>query len=682
MPPMPSNAAPYPCLMAPLPLGAITLKNRVLMGSMHTGLEERGDGFAALAAFYAERARGGVGLIVTGGFGVNATALGLSEHARSANLCSPEQADQHRVVTDAVHREGGRIALQMLHVGRYDHASGGVSASALRSPLSPKVPHELLEEEVEQIVDDYARCARLAQSAGYDGVEIMGSEGYLINQFLAPQTNHRRDRWGGSPEARRRFALAIVAQVREAVGADFIVIFRISLMDLVEHGSDWDEVIALARDLQQAGVSLLNTGIGWHEARVPTIATLVPRAAFTWATARLRQAVDIPVITSNRINTPEVAESVLARGDADMVSMARPFLADPEFVNKAAQGRADEINTCIACNQACLDQVFLGQPVSCLVNPRACREAEWPRAHAARPVRLAVVGAGPAGLSCAVEAAVLGHEVTLFEEQAVIGGQFNWARRIPGKEEFGETLRYFERMLQLRGVKMRLGQPARAADLQGFDHVVLATGVRARQPDIPGMDHPMVVTYAQAIAAPQALGQRVAVVGAGGIGFDVAELLSAPSHPAADTEQAFLDEWGVDKTLGGRGGLKPAVSLPSARQVWLLQRRPGKPGRGLARTTGWIRRTLLERRGVQMLGGVDYLGIHDDGLHLRVDGVQRCLAVDHVVICAGQESDAALMAPLQAQGASVTLIGGAAKALELDARLAIAQGAEVARSLG
>ena len=677
---MPHSARPFPHLLAPLRLGAITLKNRVLMGSMHTGLEERDDGFASLAAFYAERARGGVGLIVTGGFGVNASALGLPEHAHRSSLLSPEQADGHRVITEAVHREGGRIALQMLHVGRYDHASGGVSASALRSPLSPQVPHALHHKEIEQIVADYARCARLAQLAGYDGVEIMGSEGYLINQFLAPQTNHRQDQWGGTPEARRRFALAIVRHVRAAVGADFIVIFRISLLDLVEHGSDWDEVIALARDLQQSGVSLLNTGIGWHEARVPTIATLVPRAAFTWATARLRQAVGIPVITSNRINTPEVAESVLARGDADMVSMARPFLADPEFVHKAAQDRADEINTCIACNQACLDQVFAGQAVSCLVNPRACRETEWPLVRAARSLRVAVVGAGPAGLSCAVEAADLGHEVTLFEKEAVIGGQFNWAKRIPGKEEFGETLRYFERMLQLRGVKRRLGLRADALELQGFDQVVLATGVRARVPDIAGLDHAKVVGYAQAIAAPGALGQRVAVVGAGGIGFDVAELLSAPAHSAADAQQAFLDEWGVDRALAGRGGLKPAVSAASARQVWLLQRSPGKPGRGLARTTGWIRRTLLARRGVQMLGGVEYLGIDDEGLHLRIEGMAQCLAVDHVVICAGQESETALLAPLQALGVPVTAIGGAALAAEIDARRAIAEGVALARS--
>jgi 2,4-dienoyl-CoA reductase (NADPH2) len=671
----------YPHLLAPLQVGSIILKNRVLMGSMHTGLEDQVGGFERLAAFYAERARGGVALMVTGGFGVNATALGVSDHAEHSTLCTSEQAIRHRVVTDAVHREGGRIALQMLHVGRYDYATGGVSASALRSPLSPQVPHELAHEEIERIILDYVRCAKLAQSAGYDGVEIMGSEGYLINQFLAPQTNHRTDQWGGNAEARRQFALAIVRQAREAVGPDFLVIFRISLLDLVEHGSNWEEVTALAQALQEAGVSMLNTGIGWHEARIPTIATLVPRAVFTWATARLRQEVSIPVITSNRINMPDVAESVLARGDADMVSMARPFLADPEFVNKAAQGRADDINTCIACNQACLDQAFSHQAVSCLVNPRACRETEWPLEPAVQRRRVAVVGAGPAGLSCAVEAAARGHAVTLFEKDAAIGGQFNFARQIPGKEEFNETLRYFDRMLQQRGVDMRLGKRVSAADLQGFDHVVLATGVRPRQPDIPGLWHAKVVGYIDAIRYPQALGRRVAIIGAGGIGFDVAELLSSSEHLEADPQQAFLDEWGIDRSLTGRGGLKPAAQPESPRQIWLLQRRPGKPGRGLARTTGWIRRTVLERRGVHMLGGVEYLGVDDNGLHLRVDGAERCLTVDHVVICAGQESDKALLAPLQSQGVNVTVIGGAAQAAELDARRAIAQGMEVARSL-
>ena len=679
---MTDTLSAYPHLLAPLQVGSLTLKNRILMGSMHTGLEDLPGGFERLAVFYAERARGGVALIVTGGFGVNASALGVSDHAEHATLCTEAQAARHRVVTGAVHREGGLIALQMLHVGRYDYASGGVSASALRSPLSPHPSRALSHDEIGQIIDDYARCARLARSAGYDGVEIMGSEGYLINQFLAPQTNHRSDHWGGSAEARRRFALAIVQRVREATGPDFLVIFRISLLDFVAQGSSWDEISALAQALEAAGVSLLNTGIGWHEARVPTIATLVPRAAFSWATRRLREAVTLPVITSNRINMPEVAEAVLARGDADMVSMARPFLADADFVRKAAEGRAQDINTCIACNQACLDQAFARQAVSCLVNPRACRETEWPSGPARQPLRVAVVGAGPAGLSCATEAAARGHAVTLFEGASQIGGQFELARRIPGKEEFDETLRYFGRLLTQRGVTLRLGRRVVADDLAGFDHVVLATGVQPRRPAMAGLDHAKVVRYSDAIRQPQALGQRVAIVGAGGIGFDVAELLSEPAQaPGGDALTAYLDEWGIDRMLSGRGGLGAPQPAASAREVWLLQRSPGKLGRRLARTTGWIRRTRLERRGVHLMGSVDYLGVDDDGLHLRVDGVTRCLAVDHVVLCAGQESQRTLLAPLQALGMAVSVIGGADVAADIDARRAIEQGLRTALAL-
>ncbi len=678
---MTSTATPYPHLLAPLTVGRITLKNRVLMGSMHTGLEDQAGGFEKLAAFYAERARGGVGLIVTGGFGINAQALGLSEHAEHSTLCTPEQAARHRIVTDTVHREGGRIALQMLHVGRYDYASGGVSASALPSPLSPHVPHALTAPEIESIINDYERCARLAQSAGYDGVEIMGSEGYLINQFLAPRTNHRDDEWGGSATARRRLAETVVRRVRAAVGADFLIIFRISLLDLVEHGSSWDEVVALAQALETAGVSILNTGIGWHEARIPTIATMVPRAAFTWTTARLRREVSIPVVTSNRINTPEVAEAVLARGDADMVSMARPFLADPEFVNKAASGRADDINTCIACNQACLDQVFGHQAVSCLVNPRACRETEWPLTRATQPKRLAVVGAGPAGLACAVEAASLGHTVTVFEQAPEIGGQFNYARRIPGKEEFDETIRYFQRQLSQLGVDLRVNTPAQASDLVGYDHVVLASGVRPRMPEIDGIQHPKVVGYVDAIRHPGALGPRVAIIGAGGIGFDVAELLSTAHPDVPESREAFLQAWGIDPALSQRGGLTAPTDQASPRELWLLQRRPGKPGRGLARTTGWIRRTLLDKRGVHMWGDVQYLRVDDEGLHILVKGEPQCLPVDHVVVCAGQESVRELEPQLQAQGVKFTLIGGADVAAEVDARRAIEQGARVARGL-
>lgn len=712
---MPPDLSVYPHLLAPLQVGSLSLKNRILMGSMHTGLEDLPGGFERLAAFYAERAKGGVALIVTGGFGVNPTALGVSEHAEHSTLTTEAQALRHQVVTEAVHREGGRIALQMLHVGRYDYATGGVSASALRSPLSPHLPHALSTAEVENTIGDYVRCAQLAQRAGYDGVEIMGSEGYLINQFLAPQTNQRTDHWGGSAEARQRFALAIVQRVREAVGSDFLIIFRISLLDFVAQGSHWEETRELALALQAAGVSLLNTGIGWHEARVPTVATMVPRAAFSWATRRLREVVTVPVITSNRINMPDVAEALLARGDADMVSMARPFLADADFVRKAAEGRAQDINTCIACNQACLDQVFSQQAVSCLVNPRACRETEWPapltfiptpntaslpqQIHTQTPadhpnprprprLRVAVVGAGPAGLACATEAAAIGHEVTLLDAADHIGGQFDLARRIPGKEEFSETLRYYQRLISQRGVTLRLGVRVTAPELAGFDHVVLATGVTPRQPDLAGLHHAKVVNYMDAIRQPQVLGQRVAIVGAGGIGFDVAELLSHPL-PAADTDPltSYLHEWGIDRTLSGRGGLalpptgtEMAAPLPG-REVWLLQRSPGKPGRRLARTTGWIHRTRLERRGVHMWANVTYLAVDDLGLHVQVDGETRCLPVDHVVLCAGQESERALLAPLQAMGLAVSVIGGADVAAEIDARRAIEQGMRTALAL-
>jgi 2,4-dienoyl-CoA reductase (NADPH2) len=668
---------PYPTLLKPLKVGSLTFKNRVIMGSMHTGLEGMPQGFERLAAFYAERARGGVSLIVTGGVGVNAQALGMPNHAAISTLCSSEQIRHHQLLTDAVHRENGLIALQMLHVGRYDHASGGVSASSLPSPLSAKVPRELSHAEIESIIEDYVKCARLAQTAGYDGAEIMGSEGYLINQFLVPRTNQRNDLWGGTPQARRRLAVTIVQRIREAVGADFLLIFRISVLDLVEHGSSWEEVISLALELEAAGVSMLNAGIGWHEARIPTIATVVPRGAFSWAAARLRQSVRVPVIASNRINTPEVAERILARGDADMVSMARPFLADPDFVNKAALGQAEKINTCIACNQACLDQAVAQEPVSCLVNPRACQETLWPTTKAQTSLRIAVVGAGPAGLSCALEAAGRGHEVTLFEKHAQIGGQFNLAARIPGKEEFYETLRYFQRMLVLRGVSIHVGKRVRPEDLMGYDHVVLATGVSPRRPVIPGLDHEKVLDYPEAIQNPHAVGKRVAILGAGGIGFDVAELLSSPPHEPSQALELFCEEWGIDLKLVGRGGLKPASRQEPHRQIWLLQRRSGKPGRGLARSTGWIRRTVLERRGVTMLGGVEYLGIDDNGLHLRMEGVERCLAVDHIVLCTGQESDTALLTPLRASGVPVTVIGGAAEASQLDARRAIDEGARV-----
>ena len=676
------TTAAFPHLFSPLRLGSLTLKNRVLMGSMHTGLEDLPGGFERLAAFYAERARGGVSLIVTGGFGINAQALGLAEQAAHSTLCTEAQALQHKVLTQAVHQEGGHIALQMLHVGRYDYATGGVSASAIPSPLSPHVPHELTTAEIEQLIEDYAACAKWARIAGYDGVEIMGSEGYLINQFLAPQTNQRQDQWGGSSPARQKFALAIVKKVREALGPDALIIFRISLLDFVSQGSRFEEVIDLAHALEKAGVSLFNSGIGWHEARIPTVATVVPPAAFSWATRKLREAVSVPVITSNRINTPEIAEAVLARGDADMVSMARPFLADPEFVNKAAEGRSQDINTCIACNQACLDQIFSKQAVSCLVNPRACHETLWPVQASAQSLRIAVVGAGPAGLACATEAAGRGHQVTLFEAATHIGGQFDLARRIPGKEEFSETLRYFENLLKTRNVQVRTGERVQAASLAAFDKVVLATGVRPRMPEIPGLNHPKVKTYVQAILQPQAIGHRVAIMGAGGIGFDVAEMLSEPTHQGSvDALKRYQQEWGIDVTLTQAGGLTSPVPSPSPRDIVMLQRRPGKQGKGLARTTGWIRRTQLERRGVRQLSDVVYERIDDEGLHILVNGDSQCLEVDHVVLCAGQESDTDLLAPLQAMGMPVSVIGGAEQAAEIDARRAIEQGIRVALAL-
>lgn len=676
------TTAAFPHLFSPLRLGSLTLKNRVLMGSMHTGLEDLPGGFERLAAFYAARARGGVSLIVTGGFGINAQALGLAEQAAHSTLCSEAQALQHKVLTQAVHQEGGHIALQMLHVGRYDYATGGVSASAIPSPLSPHVPHELTHPEIEKLIEDYAACAKWARIAGYDGVEIMGSEGYLINQFLAPQTNQRQDQWGGSAAARQKFALAIVQKVREALGPDALIIFRISLLDFVSQGSRFEEVIDLAQALEKAGVSLFNSGIGWHEARIPTVATVVPPAAFSWATRKLREAVSVPVITSNRINTPEIAEAVLARGDADMVSMARPFLADPEFVNKAAEGRSQDINTCIACNQACLDQIFSKQAVSCLVNPRACHETLWPVQASAQSLRIAVVGAGPAGLACATEAAGRGHQVTLFEAATHIGGQFDLARRIPGKEEFSETLRYFENLLKTRNVQVRTGERVQAASLAAFDKVVLATGVRPRMPEIPGLNHPKVKTYVQAILQPQDIGHRVAIMGAGGIGFDVAEMLSEPTHQGSvDALKRYQQEWGIDVTLTQAGGLTSPVPSPSPRDIVMLQRRPGKQGKGLARTTGWIRRTQLERRGVRQLSDVVYERIDDEGLHILVNGKSQCLEVDHVVLCAGQESDTDLLAPLQAMGMPVSVIGGAEQAAEIDARRAIEQGMRVALAL-
>jgi 2,4-dienoyl-CoA reductase (NADPH2) len=686
-----SSAAAFPHLLGPLDLGYVRLRNRVIMGSMHTGLEEMPDGFARLAAFYAARARGGVGLIVTGGIAPN-TAGAVFPGA--AVLTTPAEVDAHRLVTNAVHAEGGLIAMQILHAGRYAYHAGNVAPSPLQAPISPSKPHALTDEEVEQTIADYVRCAQLAQSAGYDGVEVMGSEGYLINQFVAPRTNQRKDRWGGSFENRVRFALEIVRRTRAGVGPNFIIIYRLSMLDLIEGGSTWPEVVALGKAIAQAGATLINTGVGWHEARIPTIATMVPRAAFAWVTRRMREDFRaglaehrVPLVATNRINTPAVAEAILARGDADLVSLARPFLADPDFVAKAASGRADEINTCIACNQACLDHIFEGRACSCLVNPLACREYDLRVAPAMARKCIAVVGAGPAGMAAAATAAERGHQVTLFDAVPEIGGQFNVAKRIPGKEEFAETLRYFDRRLAKAGVERRLGRRVGADDLRGFDQVLLATGISPRTPDIPGIMQANVLSYLDVVLGRKPVGERVAIVGAGGIGFDVAEFLT---HDAQTTGgdggdaaliEPFLAEWGIDPTYAASGGIKPPAVHRSPRQVWLLQRKAAKLGDGLAKTTGWIRRTMLARRGVEMLGGVAYERIDAAGLHVKVGGEAKLLPVDTIVICAGQEPLRELEAPLKAAGVPVTCIGGADVAAELDAKRAIAQGTEVAMAL-
>ena len=677
------TASHYPHLMAPLDLGFTTLRNRSLMGSMHTGLEEKPGGFERMAAYFAERAKGGVGLMVTGGIAPNDEG---GVYSGAAKLSTAEEAEKHLVVTRAVHDGGGKICLQILHAGRYAYSPRQVAPSAIKAPINPFTPKELDEEGIEKQISDFVTCARLAQSAGYDGVEIMGSEGYFINQFLAAHTNHRTDRWGGSYENRMRLPVEIVRRVREAVGTDFIIIYRLSMLDLVAEGSVWSEIVQLAKAVEQAGATLINTGIGWHEARIPTIATKVPRGAFSKVTAKLRGSVNVPLITTNRINTPQIAEQILADGDADLVSMARPFLADPEFVNKAAAGRSDEINTCIGCNQACLDHTFGGKLTSCLVNPRACHETELNYLQAIEVKKIAVVGAGPAGLSAATVAAERGHQVTLFDSASEIGGQFNVAKRVPGKEEFFETLRYFARKLQTTGVEVCLNTRVDVAQLLagGFDEIILATGIAPRTPAIPGIDNPKVLSYLDVILERKPVGARVAVIGAGGIGFDVSEFLVQQGVATSLDREAFWKEWGIDTQLEARGGVagvKPEVHAP-ARQVFLLQRKASKVGDGLGKTTGWIHRTGLKNKQVQMLNSVEYLSIDNDGLHIRIgEGEPQVLPVDNIVICAGQDPLRELQDGLIAAGQNVHLIGGADVAAELDAKRAINQGSRLAAQL-
>ncbi|WP_416304956.1 FAD-dependent oxidoreductase [Neptunicella sp. SCSIO 80796] len=671
-----NDHALYPHLFSPLDLGFTQLSNRTLMGSMHIGLEEEKHGHEKLAAFYAERAAGGVGLIVTGGVSPNRQGW-LSPFA--SRMSKKKHALQHQVITDAVHQHQGKICLQILHAGRYGYHPLNVAPSAIQSPITPFKPRALSVRGIYSTIKDYANCAAMAQLAGYDGVEIMGSEGYLINQFICPRTNTRDDEWGGSFENRVRLAVEIVKAVRQHVGEKFIIIYRLSMLDLVEGGNQWEEVVALAKLIEQAGATIINTGIGWHEARVPTISTLVPRAAFSWITERMKGEVSLPLITTNRINDPQVAEDILAKGQADMVSMARPFLADADFVNKAKAGKAHLINTCIACNQACLDHVFARKRASCLVNPRAGYETELNFTLTNHKQKLAVVGAGPAGLAFSCYAAQRGHEVHLFDKADKIGGQFNYAKKIPGKEEFYETLRYFDNQLQQLGVSVHLNSTQTTESLAkgGFDQVVLATGIVPRQLDIPGIEHQKVLSYLDVLRDDKPVGKKVAIIGAGGIGFDVAEYL-VESHSLTVEPDKWLKNWGIDKNYSDRGALQPPEVEEPARQIYLLQRKTTRVGKDLGKTTGWTHRSSLKSKKVQMIPGVTYKAIDDQGLHIEIDQQAQILDVDHIVICAGQQPLRDLQQGLLDRGITTHIIGGADVAAELDAKRAIRQGAELA----
>jgi len=672
------SASPFPHLFTPLDLGFTQLRNRVLMGSMHTGLEDRARDFPKLAAYFAERAAGGVGLIVTGGFSPNVEGW-LKPFG--GKLSWPWEVRPHRQVTRAVHAHGAKICLQLLHAGRYAYHPLSVAPSKLKAPITPFTPRALSTGAVNRQIAAYARAARLAREAGYDGVEVMGSEGYLINEFTATRTNRRNDAWGGNASKRMRFAVEIVRRIRQVCGPDFIIIYRLSLVDLVEGGNQWQEILAQAQAIEAAGATIINSGIGWHEARIPTIATSVPRAAFAGVTAKLKPHLRIPVVATNRINMPHVAERILADGAADMVSLARPLLADPQWTNKARSGQSHTINTCIACNQACLDHVFDNKRATCLVNPRAAHETELTYTPTTTPTRIAVVGAGPAGLACATVAADRGHRVTLFDASDVIGGQFNAARRIPGKEEFNETLRYFSHRIEATGVQLRLNTRVQAADLKEFDQIVLATGIEPRKVDFPGADHPMVVSYLDVLLHCHAAADKVAIIGAGGIGFDVAQFLVHTGQSPSLDPKRWMAEWGVDPSFETRGALAKPQPEPPARKVWLLQRSPGKPGARLGKTTGWIHRATLQAKGVTMLGGVEYLGVDNAGLRIRVEGSEQLLDVGTVVVCAGQQPRRELVAALQANRQQPHVIGGADVAAELDAKRAINQGCRLAAML-